>query len=209
MTCIVSRQTMYDYWKKHSELSNDRRNARHIIKLKPAKRDTAVADLCDSQVTDCQTKGGMKLKAQKYIYTLPTRVMFTNFIAEHPDMKCSSTLFYRCKPFYISPATTREMEGCLCQKCLNPHALYNTLIRYIKDLPSSLSDYLTTFFECQKDKELNFPKIDCISGCCKNSCKVINQSDSEEIDWDKHKHVSYYQFQQVLESYHNKEGRFS
>ena len=203
---IVSRQTMYDYWKKHSELSNDRRNARHVIKLKPAKRDAAVVDLIDSQITECETKGGMKLKAQKHIYTLPTRVMFTNFKAEHPDVKCSSTLFYRCKPFYIAPATAREMEGCLCQKCLNPHALYNTLRRYIKDLPLSLSDYLTTFFACQKDKELNFPKIECVTGCCKNTCKIINDSDNEEIDWEKHHHVSYYQFQQVIESYHNKEG---
>ena len=201
---IVSRQTMYNYWKQHSVISNDRRNARHVIKTKPTKLDPVVVDLSDSQITECNTKGGTKLKAQKNIYTLTTREMFMKFKSEHPDVKCSSSVFYRCKPFYIAPATPREMEGCLCQKCLNPHSLYTTIRRYIKNLPLSLSEYLTTFFTCQKDGELNYPKVDCIKGQCKNNCKIMDESEKEEVNWNKH--VSFYQFETITERYHNRQG---
>ena len=201
---ITSRQQMYDFWKRHSVLSNDRRNARHVIKIKPNKLENVVADLTDSQVTECNTKGGKSLKAQKHIYTLTVREMFEKFQREYPGVCASSSVFYRCKPFYIQPATTREMEGCLCQKCLNPHALYNTLRRNIKGLPMSLSDYLTTFFSCEKDRDLNFPKDDCINGCCKNNCTIMNDSESDEINWDKR--VSYYQFQSVIEKYKDLQG---
>ena len=201
---ILDRQVMYDFWKKHSEISNDRRNARHVIKIKPTKRDHAVADLVDSNVTECITKGGRKLKAQKYIYSHTTREMFQKFKIEHPEIQSSPSLFYRCKPFYISPATTREMEGCLCSKCLNPHALYSTIRRYIKNVPLSLSDYLTTFFECQKDSDINYPKLECINGTCKNGCSITDDSDKEEYDWDKR--VSFYQFEMVTETYYNKKG---
>ena len=65
------------------------------------------------------------------------------------------------------------MEGCLCAKCLNPHSLYNTIRRYIKDIPLSLSEYLTTFFECGKDRDLNFPKLECIQGSCKTTAMLL------------------------------------
>ena len=204
MSHVATRQIMYDFWKKHSELSNDRRNARHVIKMKPTKRDVAVVDLVDPQITEVKTKGGFKLKAQKYIYTLTTREMFSMFKMENPNVQCSPTLFYRCKPFYISPPTLREMEGCLCQKCHNPHSIYNTIRRHVKDLPVSLSEYLTTSFTCQKDTELNFFDLDCIHGCCKNGCEIINDLEREDIDWEKK--VSYYEFEMVNESYNNKQG---
>ena len=115
-------------------------------------------------------------------------------------------MFYWCKPFYIGPTNDREMEGRLCAKCLNPHSLYNTIQRYIKDLPLSLSEYLTTFFECGKDRDLNFPKLECIQGSCENNCNVIDES-KKPYDWSKC--VSSYQFEQKLESFHNKKGDLS
>ena len=39
-----------------------------MIKIKPCKQDQAVQDLHDEKVTECQTKGGLKFKAQKHIY---------------------------------------------------------------------------------------------------------------------------------------------
>ena len=53
---------------KNSNLSNDCRNARHMIKIKPFKQDQAVQGLHDGKVTECQTKGGLKFEAQKHIY---------------------------------------------------------------------------------------------------------------------------------------------
>ena len=144
----------------------------------------------------------MKYKGQKHVYSETVRELYRQFKIKHHDLTLCPALFYRCKPFYISPATEREMELCLCAKCLNPHALYTTLRRNIKDLPESLSDYLTMMFECSKDKHVNFPKIECIEGRCKNKCKILDESEKKLDCWQKK--VSYYQFETVLESYYNK-----
>ena len=147
------------------------------------------------------TKGGLKLKAQKYIYSRSVREMFSNFRKSHPNCIVSMSLYYRCKPFYVCPPTEREMEGCLCIKCLNPHSLYASLKKCVKDLPMSLSEYLCEGFECGKDYDINFPKLDCIYGKCQNKCEINNSKSGEEG-----KRVSYYQFEMVIETYYNKEG---
>ena len=45
---INTRKKMYDFWKEFSEISNDRRNGRHVIKKKASKVDIAISDLMDS-----------------------------------------------------------------------------------------------------------------------------------------------------------------
>ena len=42
MSGICERQKVYDFWKENSDISNDRRNARHMVKVKPCKRNVAV-----------------------------------------------------------------------------------------------------------------------------------------------------------------------
>ena len=51
----------------------------------------------------------------------------------------------------------------------------------MKDPPEPLSEYLTTFFEYSEDKHINFRKIDCINGTCKNNCMIMNES-KKQID---------------------------
>ena len=205
MSGAVERQLAYDFWEKNSNLSNDGRYARHVIKIKPCKRDQAVQDLHDEKVTECQTKGSLKFKAQKHIYDKTFREMYKGVKALRPEINISPNLFYRCKPFYVLPATEREMEGCLCSKCLNPHALYLTLRRNMKDLPEFLSEYLTTFFECSEDKHINFPKIDFIKGTCKNNCMIMDKSKKQMDCWEKK--VSFYQFESVQETYYDKKRK--
>ena len=204
MSGMVVRQAAYDFWKDNSSISNDRRNARHVAKIKPSKLDRAVKDLQDDRVSEFLGKGGIKLKAQKHVYSNTVRELYRQFKVKHPDLTMSPALFYRCKPFYISPATEREMESCLCAKCLNPHALYNTLRRHIKSLPPSLSEYLTSTFTCSQDPTINFPKIECLRGECKNNCRITDESTKEMECWEKR--VSYYQFGTVQETYYNIEG---
>ena len=201
---IMSRQAAYDFWRDNSSISNDRRNARHVVKVNPSKLDTAVMDLRDDRVTEGKSKGGIKYKAQKHIYSNTVRELYRQFQIKHSDLKVSLALFYRCKPFYVSPATEREMECCLCAKCLNPHALYSTLRRNMKDLPESLSEYLTTMFECSLDPHINFPKIECLNGTCKNNCSIFDESDKDIDCWMKR--VSYYQFESKEEWYYDKAG---
>ena len=129
--------------------------------------------------------------------------MFDKFKKEHPECTYSMSLYWRCKPFYVVPPSDREMEGCLCKKCLNPHALYGVLKQHIKTLPLSLSEYLTMEFECCNDKVVNFPKAECIKGLCKNECSIVNE---EHMSYDWMKHVSYYKFETKKETYFNKKG---
>ena len=169
MSGLIERQKAYDFWLESSEYSNDRRNARHMTKINPSNRDIAIVDIQDVNVK-AGGRNNSKLKAQKRVYSFTVRDLYKQFKEKNSDVDMSSTLFYRCKPFYVSPATEREMECCLCSKCLNPHALYSALRRAMKDLPSSMSEYLTMSFECSEDVNLNYPKVECIKGSCKNEC---------------------------------------
>ena len=45
MSGMLKRQAAYDFLKEQSDISNDRTNARHMIKIKSTKRDIAIADL--------------------------------------------------------------------------------------------------------------------------------------------------------------------
>ena len=127
------------------------------------------------------------------------RELFNKLKVKYPQYKISSTLFFRCKPFFVSPATEREMECCLCAKCLTPHALYSTLRRHMTDLPASLSEYLIILFECKENTDISFPELDC-------TCSIVDDSGAEKYQDIWNKKVSYYQFETVLESYFNKNG---
>ena len=129
--------------------------------------------------------------------------MYQNFLKENPDAKASPSLYYRCKPFYISPANIREMEGCLCAKCLNPHSLYDCLRKHINNFPLSLTQYLTEGFECTEQRDINYPKLKCIECKCENGCKIRNES-KKGYDWDKK--VSYV-FEKKTETYYNRQGK--
>ena len=99
MSGAVERQLAYDFWEKNSNLSNDGRYARHVIKIKPCKRDQAVQDLHDEKVTECQTKLSLKFTAQKHIHDKTFREMYKGVKALRPEINILPNLFYRCKPF--------------------------------------------------------------------------------------------------------------
>ena len=58
LTSRFVRQKVYDYWLDNSEISTDRRNARHMIKIKKGKLDITVLDLIDLNISECITKRG-------------------------------------------------------------------------------------------------------------------------------------------------------
>ena len=113
------------------------------------------------------------------------------------------TTFHCVKPFYIAPATEREMEGCVCIRCLNPHELFKVLKKYVPDLPHSLTEYLTLFFSCSWDHDINFPCLGCIRGTCKNYCQITNDS-KKNLNWEEL--VTYSQYERVDEQYYDRQG---
>ena len=172
------------------------------MKINISERDLTVNDLDDPNISEMQKRESVKLKAQRMIYSRQLRELYTGFCHSNPEINVSMTLYHQCKPFYIFPPSEREKEGCLCIKCLNPHAIYSSVCRHIEGLPMSLSEYLTKNVECEKDMNINFPKLECILGKCKNQC-TINNKIKRSYDWNKH--TSYYQFEPVVETFYNKE----
>ena len=162
-----------------------------MVRKKKSSLDVAISDLVDENVSEINNKWGLKVKAQKYVYGQHLNILYQDFLRLNPGKKDSISLYYKCKPFYISQANTWKMEASLCAKCLNPHALYNCLRKHIDNLPLSLTDYLTENFECSEHKDINYPKIQCIKGNCKNGCKITYER-CKHYNWKER--VSYYIF---------------
>ena len=118
--------------------------------------------------------------------------------------------FYNFKPFYIYPPTNKEMEMCLCSKCLNPHCVYKAIKNAINEheFPSSLSKFLGQNFKCDHDKETNYLELKCISGRCKNNCEILDVMDycKPFLGINRQKATSYFVFERVKTFYYNKKG---
>ena len=83
----------------------------------------------------------------------------------------------------------------MCIKCLNAHCIYNAIRFSLKnrELPESLTKYLTQQLKRQDDDKIQFPHIECLSG--ENKCQLTFENDiSEHSD---NKPVSYYIFEKV------------
>ena len=90
-------QSIYNFWIENSKPSNGLRNARHVVKIKPSKRDNALIDLDDPYFTLIVVKRvKTKLKAQRRVYNTTVREVYADHCKANPDLTCSSTLFYRC-----------------------------------------------------------------------------------------------------------------
>ena len=130
--------------------------------------------------------------------------MYQKFVSLNgPVLRYGS--FVQLKPCYFFPPTAREKESCLCVTCLNIHVLYECVRFNIKDksFPSSLSEYITSTIVCEHDENLQFPKLDCLSGTCANECK-INTSNAIQVNGSL---VSYYQFESVVTNVYSKTGQ--
>ena len=115
--------------------------------------------------------------------------------------------FFNLKPFYIGSPSVREMECCTCISSVNPHFLYKLLKINIRKktgqiLPDSLTEYLTSNFECSVNNEVNYYDIDCIKGKCVNNCKI--KLDPVPSD---NKLYTYVEFKTVFEKFYNKKGQ--
>ena len=115
-------KVMYYHWLEHCDISTDRRNGRHMVKQKLLKLKHSIHYIQDPniKVKPPTNKGIIKVEAQKYIYNKHLPAPYHDFLQSNPDIKVSIGSYYNCKPFYVAPASEREMEACVCIKCLNP-----------------------------------------------------------------------------------------
>ena len=72
-----------------------------------------------------------------------------------------------------------------------------------KKIPDSLTSYLTANIQCNKDEDVNFNKLECITGECKNSCAISNE-DTSDMSCDK---MVYYVFENVNTAAFDRNGK--
>ena len=202
----ISEETklkVVNYWKDHCQISVDRRNNRQVVRMKLKKMPKIVKKILkyDEKISIVDTKRGKKYEGHRHVYTSSVRKLFNDF-TKSTGIKISIGSFLNLKPFYIVPPTTREMASCLCIKCLNIHLIYDTIRLHKKDLPASLTEYLTSKMECSIDEQIDFVKLECIRSECKNACKIVYDN-SLETDVN----ANYYVFEKVLTVGWNREGK--
>ena len=112
------------------------------------------------------TKSGEKHLANRNVTDKTYAQIHISWMKEQKT-KISYGAFYNLKPFYVTAPTIKEMEMCLCGKCLNPHNVYTAIRRTVDtDLPKSLSDFLTKQIKCKKEEFIGCHAVKCISGKC-------------------------------------------
>ena len=81
---------------------------------------------------------------QRLYYTKSVRELLKKFM-KLSDVDCSSSLFYKYKPFYVIPPTGSEQQSCLCIRCENSHLLLKGVNSYRKMKNLSQHTSVTTF----------------------------------------------------------------
>ena len=69
-------------------------------------------------------------------------------------------------------------------------------------LSDSLTDFLTSSFNCGKNNEINYFESACIKGKCENKCeiKLEDVADDNEL-------LTYVQYKRIPTTYFNKNGQ--
>ena len=126
---VETHQEVYDFWKKNSITSVDRRNGRNKIKIPKMKYlSSCFQYISDNNIQEeahvhKKTKNEKKyMSAQRMVQAETVEKMYANFVKEKSS-KISKSTFFKYKPFYVEPATICEKESCLCSTCLNIHCL--------------------------------------------------------------------------------------
>ena len=135
-----------------------------------------VSDIPDVELTTIGTIKRTKLQARRRITTFPYKVLHKEFQKLY-NSRMSYGSFISLKPFYVSRPTEKEIEMCVCSKCLNPHCLYKAIKSAIDTcLPASLSQYLCKNMTCEWEPGADFQSRTCILGQCGKNCKIVNIS---------------------------------
>ena len=207
---ICERESAYSFWKVNSEISVHRSNDWHLTNISKENLSNQVADIHDVDTTTVDTKRGPKLQAHRRVTTNSYKKLHQDFQKLY-NSNMSYRSFINLKPFYISQPTEKETEMYVCNKCLNPHCLYQAIrsaLTSVIDLPTSLSQYLCKNMNCGRETETDFYKRTCILGQCDN-CKIVNISDDLKnyLLNVQAKNVHCDVFETVETRYYNKSGK--
>ena len=116
---------------------------RYLVNILPSNLTPQTVDIVDRDIKTVETKRGQKFQGHRRIITKTYREMHESFKNIYSS-DVSIATFLHLKPFYVFPSTIKEMEMCLCSKCLNPHCVYKAIKQFLNDheFPKSLSEFL-------------------------------------------------------------------
>ena len=179
------RQDVYSCWLENSEVSVQRSNNRHLVKISIANIRPQILDLieADKNISE-MTKRGKKRIANRYVADKTYCEIHSCWMKLHKT-DISYGTFFNLKPFYVTAPTEKEMDSCLYSKCLNPHTVYKSLRRAVEsqNLPKSQSEYLCKDFKCDQE-DIGNQSVECIQGSC-GHCKIVDIKNLQDIDWKR------------------------
>lgn len=132
------------------------------------------------------------------------RESFSDFRKAHPDINISETTFRRLKPFYVRPATARDLEQCCCMKCVTVKKGFRALMNYRKRHPEHEMPVFENMYGmvhstlCPKAENQELFEIQCIKQECEKCGLDLlklheaeeDSSSSETITWFKFDYVN-------------------
>lgn len=166
--------SVVDFLEKSSVFTNDHRASRFNVNKSEVylAGSSSKADLlilhghyAPDSMNNYNTKSGLK------IFSHPRKVLHKPYVKLHKDFLEESNLtvsrrfFSACIPFYMSKATNKEIQYCVCLICENSFNLY-VVIKSISDhaVPEKLSVFLSEFV-CAGDEKGWF-QWDCVIRKC-------------------------------------------
>ena len=145
------------------------------------------------------------LQHNRHIMERTYREEFSEFRRVNPDIAISETTFCRCKPFYVKPPTSRDLEQCSGQRCVNVRKAFRALMNFRQQHKSGeIYPDLYSFVNaslCPKGTN-KYHDMQCIKQeCDKCGIKQLSFSDTECSMETTHL-VTWYKFDYVMRTNH-------
>ena len=166
-------QAIYNEWMENSVQSTDRRNGKSTSRIPKLQYLQLYKDVdAGTSLKEEKSKTGKTyLVAEKKIASCTVRNLREKLLRKNIEV-CNSTI-QRYKPFFMSEASDRELQVCMCKMCLNNKLLFDKLHSQAKSdneaFDYSISDFFMHGCECDLSDN-GYYQLKCIEGKCRN-CK--------------------------------------
>jgi len=129
------------------------------------------------------------------------REIFEDFRRKYPEILVSEATFKRCRPFFVRPATNRDLEQCCCQTCVNIRKAFRSLMNFrrtrkLHPVFDSVHDMVTSTL-CQKEDGSLHHSIKFLKQECENCGLKLLHINEEEHDTSDKSMVTWFRYEKV------------
>ena len=142
------------------------------------------------------------LRHTRHVMTKTYREAYIEFSRNKPDIKVSEATFRRCKPFFVKPATARDLEQCCCQRCITVRKAFRALMNFRQNrkcgcpIYDNVYDFLRATL-CPKEEDHEYHQMKCINQECDNCGIGTLRFCEQELDENSNALVTWYCFDYV------------